>query len=368
MKNINRILEIQLLTIFLFLFSACYSQETTSFPEWFKPEVESSHSILKEDKDILNYDFSNIINDKRCDFVGFIGDDYQKMCMCFDEVKKESNIKYAVLGYSMVKSLKCSFSGYIQIIDIRELNEYIYGVDDLMKGQFKRQGICIARYVFEEDRRQTHSGVFSGILLFRWYIDNNNKLNYDDINDSSDNYSNNQFLGIWNSYSTNKEKKCAWGQYRIPDCGDLDIGAAEFAFNPIYANNGWGNELNSSNDSSKLIPSWYGYYSVEVDCPNVDKGSESCNVTYAVDFGPNECKYYKLQLHSNDIYDCEVIAATADSISFRPIGEFVPNTNGKPLMSLYKKDNKFYILGPFIFNSSDATNMLIEVEKKGWKE
>lgn len=361
MNNINKSLELFLLTIFLFLFVSCYSQETPSIPKWFEPTIGSSHSVFEEDKEILNYNFSEIINDKRCEFIGYIGDNYQKMCMHFDKVEKESNTTYRVIGYSVVKSNKCSFSGYIQIIDIRELNEYEYGVDDFMKGQVKRQGICIARYNFEQDNTQENSGIFSGILLLRWYIDN--KLNYDDINDDSDNYSNNQFLGIWSSYSTNEKKKCAWGQYRIPDCGDLDIGAAEFSVNPVYASNGW--DIDSSNNCSKISSSWYGDYSVEIDLPhsNLKENTEAYIVTYAIIYQPDECKYYKMQLNSNDIFDCEVMTTTTDSISFRAIGDFTPNTEGKPLVTLYKKDDKFYISGPFIFDSNYKTDTLIEIEK-----
>lgn len=349
------------LFLFLFMFAPCYSQEISSIPEWFEPAIESSHSVFEEDKEILNYNFSDIINDKRCELIGFIGDNYQKIDMSFNKVEKKSNTKYLVLGCSKVKSVQCPFSGYIEIIDVRELNEYIYGVDDFMKGQVKRQGICIARYNFEENRMQEYSGIFSGILLFRWYIDSDNKLNYDDINDDSDSYSNNQYLGEWNDYSTKKRKKCAWGQYRIPDCGDLDIGVAEFSVNPLYASSGW--NVGGSSDCGELISSWYGYYSVEVDLPSVDDGVEANSVTYAIDFKPDECKYYKLQLHSNDIYDCEVITSTTDSISFRAIGEFAPNTEDKPLVTLYKKNAKFYISGPFIFGSNYTTTNLIEIEK-----
>lgn len=363
MKNINKSLELSLLIIFLFLFTSCYSQEIPSIPKWFEPAVESSHSVFEEDKEILNHNFSEIINDKRSEFIGYIGENYQKICIHFDKVEKESNITYRIIGYSTVKSNKCSFSGYIQIIDIRELNEYIYGVDDFMKGQVKQQGICIARYNFEEDSTQENSGIFSGISLLRWYIDSNNKLNYDDIGDDSDNYSNNQFLGVWSSYSTNKRKKCAWGQYRIPDCGDLDIGASEFSVNPVYASNGW--SLNSANDCSKINSSWYGYYSVEIDLPhsNLEESTETYMVTYAIAYQPDECKYYKMQLNSNDIFDCEVVTTTTDSISFRAIGDFTPDTEGNPLVTLYKRDGKFYISGPFIFDSNYNFNVLLEVEK-----
>ncbi len=56
------------------------------------------------------------------------------------------------------------------------------------------------------------------------------------INDS---FSNNGFIGTWTSYKTNTSKKCNWGDYRIPDCGDLDSGTGEFFVSEKYLKNGW---------------------------------------------------------------------------------------------------------------------------------
>ncbi len=56
------------------------------------------------------------------------------------------------------------------------------------------------------------------------------------INDS---FSNNGFIGTWTSYKTNTSKKCNWGDYRIPDCGDLDSGTGEFMVSSKYIKNGW---------------------------------------------------------------------------------------------------------------------------------
>ena len=229
------------LTLLSFL-NPCRAQERHEFPSWVKPAIESSHSILASDAAILNQDFSVVLTDNRTGFIGYIGSDYYKMDINFHVVRKENNTTYRISGSSKVKANTCTFSGNIRILDIRELNEYEYGVDDCMKDRVKKQGIGIASYTLKEDEKQKGSGIFSGTLLFRWYIDTDNEVYYDGINDSADSYSNNQFAGVWRSYSTGKEKKCAWGKFRIPDSGDLDIGAAEFSVNPIYANNGWNTE------------------------------------------------------------------------------------------------------------------------------
>ena len=64
-------------------------------------------------------------------------------------------------------------------------------------------------------------------------------LHIDDIDCYSDSYCNNLYSGIWISYRSHRTKPCGWGQWRIPNCGDLDEGAAEFSVNPKYKANGW---------------------------------------------------------------------------------------------------------------------------------
>ncbi len=54
-----------------------------------------------------------------------------------------------------------------------------------------------------------------------------------------DGFKNNQFVGTWKSYKNKVVKKCHWGDYRIPDCGDLDIGVGDISINKKYVRNGW---------------------------------------------------------------------------------------------------------------------------------
>lgn len=251
-KTCARVVAVVLLLLFTFPYPG-RSQETEELPGWLEPMFANSHSVPMDDEELLNRDFSAVLADKRTGFIGYIGTDYHKMDICFHTVTKESEASYRITGSSRVRTNVCIFSGSVRISDIRELDEPEYGADDLMKGRIKRQGVCIARYRLEESREQKGSGVFSGISLFRWYIDEADRLHYDDINEDADNYANNQFAGTWKSYATGKEKKCAWGQFRIPDSGDLDIGAAEFSVNPAYAPNGWTNGTDSSNRAGGRI-------------------------------------------------------------------------------------------------------------------
>jgi len=62
---------------------------------------------------------------------------------------------------------------------------------------------------------------------------------FDDIEEYSDDYRNNQFVGTWTSYKTGVKKVANWGVCRIPCSGDLDWGAAEFSPAPEYKKYGW---------------------------------------------------------------------------------------------------------------------------------
>ena len=118
-----------------------------------------------------------------------------------------------------------------------------FGVDDEYADKgIKSQGILIADYEFKENAEQKHSGIFKGKLHSKWYLNSENKIEYDKIEFISDGYLNNAFVGIWKSYSTGKEKICNWADYRIPITNrDFDIGAGEFSPSEKYYEKGWEN-------------------------------------------------------------------------------------------------------------------------------
>lgn len=197
-------------------------------------------SVVSESKNTsIETDFTNILSDKRVPYIGYIGTDYQKLSIDIQKVQRKADNQYHVSGITVVKNNRCNFRGTIDIVENREFTHPTYGVDDSMKGQFKRRGCSIAKYKLEEDANQTGSGVFSGYLLFYWYETNDGKFVYDDIDSDSDSYCNNQYAGTWISNKIKKSKPCAWGQYRVPNSGDLDMGAGDFSVNPKYSKNGW---------------------------------------------------------------------------------------------------------------------------------
>jgi hypothetical protein len=155
------------------------------------------------------FDFSPLWLDNRVEYLGYIGDNYQRLHIFIETVGKISETQYQISGSSRVKSNECNFKGTITQQTIREFTEeeFEYGVDECMKGKFLRQGIIVADFLLEEDQNQKGSETFQGTLQTKWYVDLNNELKYDDIRDYADNYANNQFWGTWTSYTIRVRRK-----------------------------------------------------------------------------------------------------------------------------------------------------------------
>jgi hypothetical protein len=165
--------------------------------------------------------------------LGFIGDNYQRFNIHFISVIQNPNnaLEYLVFGKSRVKTNICSFQGFITI---KEAKAYIESDLPPLK-----QGFVIGVYEFFEDSDQNGTGIFNGIFKTNFYINTKEKIHYDALNFVSDGYKNNQFQGTWTSYKSNDLKKCNWGDYRIPESQDLDIGVGEFSVDEKYVSNGW---------------------------------------------------------------------------------------------------------------------------------
>ncbi len=97
----------------------------------------------------------------------------------------------------------------------------------------------LADYELRENPGQLKSGVFRGVTRINWYVDKQNRLHYDDVYGQGDGYCNNQFVGTWTSYTTKQTLRCNWGDYRIPNSGDFDMGAGEFSPADKYLAYGW---------------------------------------------------------------------------------------------------------------------------------
>lgn len=223
------------LYIILFLITVCrlaYAQtEAALFKKTNLANKDLIHAELKG-QFLQNYDFSKLWTETDNSIVyGFIGNNYQRIRIKFITVTKDSTSSdtYLVYGKSMVKNNVDEFKGTIKIANIRKLIHQSFGIDEEFKNKgLKGDFVIIGDYSFSENEEQNHSGVFKGTFQTKFYLDKNSKIHYDDL-DLGDSYNNNQFVGIWTEYKTNLIKRCNWGDYRIPNSGDFDIGAGDFS-------------------------------------------------------------------------------------------------------------------------------------------
>jgi len=165
--------------------------------------------------------------------LGFIGDNYQRFYIHLISVVKdmENPNEYFAYGKTRVKNNICAFQGKIKITSAQ------FGKES-DNPKFK-QGDIVADILFFEDQSNISSGVLKGKIKTNFVLDTKENMFYDSVNAVADGFSNNTFEGIWTSYKTKVTKKCNWGDFRIPNSGDLDIGAGEFSVNDKYLKNGW---------------------------------------------------------------------------------------------------------------------------------
>lgn len=189
-------------------------------------------------------DEADFFTTKRPDFLGFIGDDYQRIYIRIEEVVKNSlnPLMYYFRGNSDVMCNRCTFLGTIKIdsVHIRAREPIFEGADYLVDMEkVTHVGLVVCSYEFFENRNQRQAGYFSGQLQTRFYLTIENQIKYDAIGGFSDSCINNAYVGTWTSYVSEDSKTCNWGEFRILDSGDLDIGSGEFSPNPKYIDNGW---------------------------------------------------------------------------------------------------------------------------------
>ena len=203
--------------------------KTTNFYEQIKnydlSVVLMADSIFAEEETMI----------KRNEILGFIGDDYLRMYVKFISIiqNPENQYEYFAYGKTMVRRNICEFQGIIKIV-----SSEIYNTADIPS---YKQGFAVCEVVLYENKYQTHTGFFKGKLISNFLIDAKGKFRYDAIMFVADGFLNNQFTGMWTNYKTKTSKICNWGDYRIPNSGNLDSCVGEFCPDKKYVQNGWEN-------------------------------------------------------------------------------------------------------------------------------
>lgn len=165
--------------------------------------------------------------------LGFIGDDYQRFYIHFLSAIRnaEDPYEYFVSGKTRVKKTVCNFLGTLKVVQAKLVaQEERPGV---------QEGYAVCELKFFEDPKQPYTGHFTGKLTTWFMIDEKRRFRYDVVTLFGDGFSNNEAVTTWTSYAKKGTKKCHWGDFRIPESGDLDTGAGEFHVDDKYVKNGW---------------------------------------------------------------------------------------------------------------------------------
>jgi len=255
----KKVLFISLFSISLILNGQNLSTSSTQFKEESLSKVDGEKVELSE---FNKTNFSKVWMKNQDAVIGYIGENYQRIHIHLISVIKNQLVdnEYFVYGKSKVKSNVCDFQGKFIITDVRAFNkterEALYkealkhGDQEAVNKLGKARGFVLAEYFLLENTEQKGSGLFIGVVKSYFYVDEKGELFFDDLElGSSDTYCNNQFVGVWQSYNTGAQKPCNWGAYRIPNSGDLDIGAGEFSPNTKYLEKGWDNYYRAYNKS-----------------------------------------------------------------------------------------------------------------------
>jgi hypothetical protein len=176
----------------------------------------------------------------RHEIVGYIDTNYQRFQIHFTSITQnpENPYQYFLKGKTKVRNNICDFEGTLKVLSSTKFDS-VETMVDIGPTNFKI-GEIRSEIVLNEERSQQFSGSIKGNLYTSILIDTMGRLQYNAFHlEVSDGYCNNQFTGVWTSYTTGKSRKCNWGDYRIPDCGDLDMGAGFFSPADKYLKNGW---------------------------------------------------------------------------------------------------------------------------------
>lgn len=230
MENSKTILSLFFLITF---FSQTFAQENgkdfyNEIKRYDISKIITADSIIVEDRENTREKLM------KAEPIGFIGNDYQRFYIHFISAiqNPKNQYEYFVYGKTKVKETIRPFQGTIIVkkANIKEDNDFFPNY---------KFGYATCDVNFYEDKKLTSTGFINGEMTISYVIDTKNSFRYNALYFHADGFSNNQFKGTWTSYKTNTSKKCNFGDYRIPESGDLDIGAGEFSPDPKYFDKGW---------------------------------------------------------------------------------------------------------------------------------
>ncbi|MCE2616786.1 XAC2610-related protein [Phocaeicola oris] len=244
--------------LLLLIFSPFYFVQAQEEDDDNMAQLYIDHNI----NEFTKYDFSNIFNPKDYEYIGYMGDNFQRLYIHFVQVTKSLNSPtvYDVKGMWRQKEVVKEFTGNITINKVRELID-----SKEMTGQTEYD--LLGTYTFE-----SAGGLFKGNISSLFYL-LKGKPYFDDLLYTTDGYSNNQFEG---KYTIGQSiQKANWGICRIPDSKKLDIGVSEFIVDDPYIARGWKSYIDE------------GAKSEAEECREWWKGKEEIRITWETNVTEN---------------------------------------------------------------------------------
>jgi len=228
-------------------------EDTTTINYYDKINDKDLSELFVSDSMMVSYGGSKFAKIKRCEFLGFIGNNYQRFYVHFTSISKNNKgqNEYIVFGKTKVMGTICNFSGVLNIYKVL-LSNFVYNSDH-------RSGIMNCHIKLYEDSSKLSSGQITGILSIGFSMDKEGNVGY--CLDGPSIYE--AVIGKWTSYKTHQSLICNWGIDRIPGsyCWGCDIpsgwevfdtGAGYFWPNDYIKNNGWDNYRDVFSQDKKL--------------------------------------------------------------------------------------------------------------------
>jgi hypothetical protein len=195
----------------------------------------------------LDYNLAKLWIGNQDAIIGFFGKHYQRFSIRFSSFRRDRQDRsvYQISGKTKVKSTICSFEGTMTVVCSHQLvlsdrillaeeESQNIAVDTLPRG------VTLLKYRFATAKDCKLGGSFEGYATTLWHIDADGFMQPGEPTSQEwDGYFNNAFVGVWKSFDNVTVETCNWGENRIPDCGDLDVGAGEFSPNRDYWDYGW---------------------------------------------------------------------------------------------------------------------------------
>jgi hypothetical protein len=235
-------------------FLSCGNEKPNSDNKESKTAIQTESPLIEKEMitepEILNSNLAKVFNPEsilgeeqmiKRSVLGFIGRNFQRFEIHFTlfEKSKTDNRTYFLKGKTRVKNSICNFTGELKILNIEIGKDSIRLLDEMEYSKNHTLITITSKIIIKENPKEKHSGFIEGTLSTSAFADSTNEIHYNSLEFFSDGFINNAFEGKWTKYNSTETKINNWGDFRIPNSGDLDNGAGEFSANDKYLKNGW---------------------------------------------------------------------------------------------------------------------------------